>query len=128
MLVLSRKLQEQIKIGEEITITVLKVKGNTVRIGIAAPKSLRVVRAELPKLNPTSDSAVNEEETAASPAAEIKTPLDPLSGTSAEEPLKRAEELRLAPSAMLVSLRRLRKHRTAAPLKNAIGLCAALAK
>lgn len=47
MLVLSRKVDESVQIGDEITVTVLKVKGNTVRIGIDAPKSVRVVRGEL---------------------------------------------------------------------------------
>ena len=49
MLVLTRKLQQQIKIGEQITVTILKVKGNTVRVGITAPREVRVVRGELPK-------------------------------------------------------------------------------
>ncbi len=48
MLVLTRKLQERIRIGDNITITVLRVKGNTVRVGIEAPRDVRVVRAELP--------------------------------------------------------------------------------
>lgn len=47
MLVLSRKLQQEILIGDNVKITVLKVKGNTVRLGIEAPKSVRVVRGEL---------------------------------------------------------------------------------
>ena len=50
MLVLSRRLQEQIRIGDQITITILRVKGNTVRIGIEAPRDTRIVRAELPAL------------------------------------------------------------------------------
>jgi carbon storage regulator CsrA len=48
MLVLTRKLQQQIKIGEHITVTILRVKGHTVRIGIEAPRDVRVVRGELP--------------------------------------------------------------------------------
>ena len=59
MLVLSRKLQQQIKIGDQITVTILRVKGNTVRVGIAAPRDLRVIRGELPK----NDDAVNAEAT-----------------------------------------------------------------
>ena len=50
MLVLTRKLQEKIRIGNEITITVLRVKGNTVRIGVEAPRDVRVVRGELARL------------------------------------------------------------------------------
>lgn len=47
MLVLTRKLQEKIQIGDNITISILRVKGNTVRIGIDAPREIRVIRAEL---------------------------------------------------------------------------------
>ncbi len=49
MLVLSRKLNQEIKIGDNVTITVLKVKGNTVRLGIEAPRNVRIVRGELPQ-------------------------------------------------------------------------------
>ena len=47
MLVLTRKLQEKIQIGDNITISILRVKGNAVRIGIDAPREIRVIRAEL---------------------------------------------------------------------------------
>ena len=48
MLVLTRKHQEQIRIGDNVTLTILKVKGNTVKVGIEAPRDVRVVRGELP--------------------------------------------------------------------------------
>jgi len=47
MLVLSRKLNQTIHIDERITVTVLRVKGNSVRLGIEAPREVRVVRGEL---------------------------------------------------------------------------------
>jgi carbon storage regulator len=47
MLVLSRKPGEKIKIGSAITITVVRVEGNRVRIGIDAPAEVPLVRAEL---------------------------------------------------------------------------------
>lgn len=47
MLVLTRKMQEQIRIGENIVVTVLRVKGNAVRLGIEAPRQMKVVRGEL---------------------------------------------------------------------------------
>ena len=48
MLVLTRKLNQEILIGDNVKITVLKVKGNTVRLGIEAPRDVRIVRGELP--------------------------------------------------------------------------------
>lgn len=50
MLVLTRKLQEKICIGNDITVTILRVKGQQVRIGIEAPRNVRVIRGELPPL------------------------------------------------------------------------------
>ena len=47
MLVLSRREQEAIKIGDEIEVTVLSIRGGKVRIGIEAPREVRVVRDEL---------------------------------------------------------------------------------
>lgn len=47
MLVLTRKEGEQIKIGENITLTVVRVSGNKVRLGIDAPPDVLVVRTEL---------------------------------------------------------------------------------
>lgn len=65
MLVLTRKQQQQIKIGDEITITILRVKGNTVRVGIEAPRSTRVIRGELPPEGQamTGEEATGEETT-----------------------------------------------------------------
>jgi len=47
MLVLSRKLGETLMIGGEITVRVIEVKGNTVRLGIDAPRQVPVLRSEL---------------------------------------------------------------------------------
>ena len=47
MLVLSRKVGERIKIGDGVTITVVRVSGGGVRLGIEAPPELPVVREEL---------------------------------------------------------------------------------
>ena len=56
MLVLTRKLQQKIKIGDAITVTILRVKGQTVRVGIEAPREVRVVRGELPSGGQSEDS------------------------------------------------------------------------
>lgn len=47
MLVLSRKTNETIKIGEDIEIRVLEIKGESVRLGIEAPKTTEILRGEL---------------------------------------------------------------------------------
>lgn len=47
MLVLTRKAKQQIRLGDDIVITVLQVKGNAIRLGIEAPRETRVVRGEL---------------------------------------------------------------------------------
>ena len=46
MLILTRRIGETLMVGDEVTITVLGVKGNQVRIGINAPKDLAVHREE----------------------------------------------------------------------------------
>lgn len=47
MLILTRRVGETVMIGDEVTITVLAVKGNQVRVGINAPKSVTVHREEI---------------------------------------------------------------------------------
>lgn len=47
MLVLSRKESEKIMLGEEITLTVVRVSGDRVRIGIEAPRDMVILRREL---------------------------------------------------------------------------------
>ena len=47
MLILTRRVGETVMIGDEVTITVLGVKGNQVRVGINAPKSVAVHREEI---------------------------------------------------------------------------------
>ena len=47
MLVLTRKLMEKLYIGDDICVTVVRVEGGQVRLGIDAPREISVVRAEL---------------------------------------------------------------------------------
>lgn len=47
MLVLSRKQNERIRVGDSVVVTVVRVSGDRVRIGIQAPPNVRVLRDEL---------------------------------------------------------------------------------
>jgi carbon storage regulator len=47
MLILTRKLGERIAIGDDVTITLLEIKGSHVKLGIEAPKSISIHRQEV---------------------------------------------------------------------------------
>ena len=47
MLVLTRKLGEIIRVGDTVTVRVLEVKGNQVRLGVEAPSDVRIYREEV---------------------------------------------------------------------------------
>lgn len=47
MLVLSRKVGESIVIGDEITVSILEIRGDLIRVGINAPRSIKVHRQEV---------------------------------------------------------------------------------
>jgi carbon storage regulator CsrA len=116
MLVLSRKTEQKIQIGDNITITILLIKGNTVRVGIEAPKNVRVLRAELPPKEVATRPATSPRITrsAAAPANQASESLveysSSRSGVSertnqAESPLSRMR--RRAPGASDAALVRL---------------------
>lgn len=67
MLILTRRVGEAVVIGEEVTVTVLGVKGNQVRIGVNAPKSVSVHREEI------FDRIKNERESAGEAGAAAGT-------------------------------------------------------
>lgn len=47
MLALSRKINESVMLGNEIEVTILEIKGDQVKIGISAPKSVPIYRKEI---------------------------------------------------------------------------------
>lgn len=63
MLVLSRKYGESIQIGDDITITVVKIGPNAVRVGVTAPRATSVSRTELIQESSVEDrgSALGDE-------------------------------------------------------------------
>ncbi len=69
MLILSRRPGESLTIGDEITITVVGVNGNQIRLGITAPREVRVLREEI-------YTAMHEENRAAASASDSGTRLE----------------------------------------------------
>ena len=57
MLVLSRRESERIRLGDAIVVTVVRVTGDRVRIGIEAPSDIRVLREELDPKIPAAEVA-----------------------------------------------------------------------
>jgi carbon storage regulator len=56
MLVLSRRESQRIRLGESIVLTIVRVNGDRVRVGIEAPADIRVRRAELePEAQPSDE-------------------------------------------------------------------------
>lgn len=65
MLILARKIDEKIKIGQDITISIIDVHGDQVKIGVEAPKNVRVFRQEV-------FDAIQAENKAAAAPTEVK--------------------------------------------------------
>lgn len=84
MLVLTRREGETFKLGEDIEIEILDIKPGVVRVGIRAPKSVRILRSELVE----AVAAVNQEATAG--AADMVADLTAAGGlTLASAPVSR---------------------------------------
>ena len=60
MLVLSRKESQRIQVGDSIVLTIVRVNGDRVRVGIEAPADVRVRRGELPRNAPPATGSAAE--------------------------------------------------------------------
>ena len=69
MLILSRKVNEKIMIGDEISISIIEVRGDQVRVGVDAPRNVKVYRREV-------YDAIRAENKAASESAPVLPQLD----------------------------------------------------
>lgn len=79
MLVLSRRANESLMIGDDVVITVLEVRGDQVRLGIEAPRSVAVHREEV------FAELVRQNQEAASPAADALDALGSLRPPAADD-------------------------------------------
>ena len=80
MLVLSRKASESVVIGENVEVEILEIRGNVVRIGIRAPREVRVIRSELSE-RPVSDEQKKIKVASGQSAVKSESP-SPVSETS----------------------------------------------
>jgi carbon storage regulator CsrA len=111
MLVLTRKLQEKIHIGDNVTITVVRIKGNTVRVGIEAPEGVRVIRGEVLQRDSALASGEREASSVEQPEAAGAEADDDIAPPAAggrpvglgRRPLRREELFRRAAASMAVT-------------------------
>jgi carbon storage regulator len=74
MLILSRKVNEKIMIGDDISISIIEIRGDQVRLGVDAPKTVKVFRQEV-------FDAIKAENKAASESAPVLPALEFLQRT-----------------------------------------------
>jgi carbon storage regulator len=71
MLILTRRVGETLKVGNDVDVTVLGVKGNQIRIGIKAPKTVAVHREEIfDRIQREAELAARSNQSKGAPAAQ----------------------------------------------------------
>ena len=89
MLVLSRKVGQTILVGENISIHVLQVSGGSIRLGIEAPRDIRILRGELEL--PAELPAIDDEPFSSMPRREQESIDNSLSTSDPVQPINRPE-------------------------------------
>lgn len=78
MLVLSRREQQRIRLGDSIVLTVVRIAGDRVRIGIEAPDDLLILRDELEPFEGRGESEMDAVPAPAVPAPAVPIPAEPI--------------------------------------------------
>jgi carbon storage regulator len=73
MLVLTRKLMEKLYIGDDVCVTIVRIEGGQVRIGIDAPREVPVVRAELVSGADSDDEVSRLQSSSQTPPSHVDT-------------------------------------------------------
>ena len=96
MLVLSRKQQQTFLIGDQIEVKILKIRGNTVRIGISAPNDVKIMRGEISPFGLEGEIEVTMD-------AENQSSLPPLASRMKPQPNSDRSNTRLGGNAMIIN-------------------------
>lgn len=100
MLILTRKPSQSIRIGDDVVITVTRIQGKSVKIGIEAPNSLRITRSELQPFDSTEVHSSEEKSPAGKASDETAEDVPVERGLSIMEDLRHATN----PYTMLMDL------------------------
>jgi len=74
MLILSRKINEKIMIGDDVSVSIIEIRGDQVRLGVDAPKSVKVFRQEVFDAIKAENKAAAESKPVL-PVVDFKAPL-----------------------------------------------------
>ena len=88
MLILTRKPGESVYIGDDIKVTLMEIKGNQVRVGVDAPRSVKIYREEIYL------QILEENRTAAEASTEVPADLDAMAAAWKDQKSKAIDQLK----------------------------------